>query len=145
ERQHVRHGRERDDGREPAAAEHREHEREWKLRGEILQPEVREELEAPPETRRERGERHGDEDDGREDREAVRVSERRRALAPSHAEARNDRKNAAGSSPRSRTSTSAEPTMTPSTWRPISSTCARSRTPKPAQTGLSEAAFTAPR
>src|SRR5882724_1378493 len=46
--------------------------------------------------------------------------------APSHS---------VGLSPRSRTSTNAEPTTTPSTWPRRRSTCSRLRIPNPAQTG----------
>ena len=49
---------------------------------------------------------------------------------------------ARGDPPRSSTSTSAEPTMTPSTWPRSASTCSRVRMPKPAHTGTVAAART---
>ena len=52
------------------------------------------------------------------------------------------RKNAAGSSPRSITSTSAEPTIAPSTYGASNETCSQVRIPKPAHTGCGETAFT---
>ncbi len=59
-----------------------------------------------------------------------------------HAGFRSPLRNSAGSPPCSSTSTSAEPTITPSACRPMSSTCSALRTPKPAQTGRLEAALT---
>ena len=52
------------------------------------------------------------------------------------------RRNAAGSPPRSRISTSADATTTPSTCGASRSTCSRLRMPKPAHTGSGETRFT---
>src|SRR5690606_12590738 len=52
------------------------------------------------------------------------------------------RRKAAGSSPRSRTSTSAEPTIAPAAWRPTAATSSAERMPNPAHTGSSEIAVT---
>src|SRR5262245_16606242 len=57
----------------------------------------------------------------------------------------NARKNSSGSSPRSSTSISAEPTITPSACSAISATCSALRTPNPAQTGSAVARLTASR
>ena len=54
----------------------------------------------------------------------------------------NERMNAAGSSRRSSTSTSAEPTTTPSTCPFMRATCSWLRMPKPAQTGTGDTART---
>jgi hypothetical protein len=55
---------------------------------------------------------------------------------------RSDRRNTAASSPRSSASTSAEPTITPSTHVARRATCSRVRMPKPAHTGTGEIFFT---
>ena len=59
-----------------------------------------------------------------------------------HPDARSPSSHFVGSSPRSSTSTSAEPTMTPSTWPARSDTCSRLLIPKPAHTGTVAAART---
>src|SRR6185503_13857054 len=80
-----------------------------------------------------------------------RVVQRGAAPHPFHREsrrtphARNALRNAAGSWPRSSTSTSAAPTTAPSACLPISLTCSARRTPKPAHTGNADAAFTVAR
>jgi hypothetical protein len=62
---------------------------------------------------------------------------RRRYFFPSR-----PRKNSAGSSPRSSTSTRAEPTIAPAACTPTFATSAAARMPKPAQTGSCETADT---
>src|ERR1700722_3372771 len=60
----------------------------------------------------------------------------------SYGTSRNDLKKALTSSPRSRTSTKAEPTTTPSTWPAKLATCCRERMPNPAHTGTLEQRLT---
>src|SRR5258706_10410626 len=60
----------------------------------------------------------------------------------SYGTSRKDLKNALTSSPRSKTSTKAEPTTTPSTWPAKLATCCRERMPNPAHTGTLEQRLT---